>query len=500
MGPAVLLLVLAQAASPLEDLAHESRAVRDAAIRSLAEGGPPSTAIAALLGDPDERVALGAAEVLRRRRDPDVLPLLARAADVPDATRGAAAAEALVATAGEALFDVSSLGFPGMTVLPARLDDAYRGTIRDAFLSADSSASVDRPQAYRHLYGGGPHAARALRALAGDTKAPVAARAHALHALVRLTGDAPLEWLADPEPSLREAAALLVLRYGDASGLARLAARLEQTSALRVLELHCAALAARRAGRVGPAGVLALERAVRDQEPRLAADAAAALLRADPEAGRNALRARVLRHLAEAERFPGTGCEAALFELRAGPLPDDLRARMRAVEDPLLSACVADDPVARLRPLLAQGAGRRESLRVEIAARVLCRPDVPEADRILFAASVLATDFSSSRCAGLESLRGTDPTRWAALRPLVTERLGDPEESVRVAAAALLLPDPRAVAVCADALYDGDPWTARRVAAMLLDAKLGTVDARAPVAERRRASLELRRRALREGE
>ncbi|MCK6462095.1 MAG: hypothetical protein L6Q95_19605, partial [Planctomycetes bacterium] len=65
-----LVLLLAQPAPPLADLAHDSRAVREAAIQSLAAGGPPSSAIAALLLDPDERVALGAAEVLRMRRDP----------------------------------------------------------------------------------------------------------------------------------------------------------------------------------------------------------------------------------------------------------------------------------------------------------------------------------------------------------------------------------------------------------------------------------------------
>jgi hypothetical protein len=66
-----------------------------------------------------------------------------------------------------------------------------------------------------------------------------------------------------------------------------------------------------------------------------------------------------------------------------------------------------------------------------------------------------------------------------------------------LAAAALLLPGPEALAVCADALYDGDPWAARRVAAALARAKAPGCDPGAPVAQRRRASLESRGKALR---
>lgn len=495
MVPALILL-LAQPAPPVADLAHDSRAVRDAAIRSLAAGGPTSAAIAALLGDADERVALGAAEVLRLRRDPGILPLLARAADSPDATRGAAAAAALVATAGEALADVSTLSFPGMTVLPSRLDDAYREAVREALLPLRAPPSADRPQPYRRLLGGGAHAARALAELAADPGAPAFARAHALHAHARLTGDAPVGFLADAEPAVRVAAAQLVLRHGDEEDLARLVARLG-TGTLGASELHCAALAARRAGGVGPEGAGMLERAVRDRDARVAADAAAALLAFDRVAGERALRARVLRHLAEAERVPGCGSEAAIFEVRAGPLPEDLRERMRGFEDPLLSACVSEDPVGRLRPLLGKNAGTRETHRVEIAASLLAQGGAAEADRVLFASSVLASGVSSARRAGLEALRGIRQERWAVRLPRVAAALEDPDESVRLAAAALLLPDPRAAVVCADALHDGDPWAARHVAAMLARAGLGEPDPRAPVAERRKASLEFRRKALR---
>jgi hypothetical protein len=497
MAVAVLLLVLAQPAPSLEDLAHESRAVRDEAIRRLAAGGPPSAAVAARLADPDERVASGAAEVLRLRRDPDVLAQLARAADVPDATRGAAAAAALVATAGEARVDVAALSFPGMCVLPTRLDDAYGSAVAAALLPLGHRPSVDRPQAYRALHAGGDHAARALRDFARDRRAPAAARAHALHALARLTGEASVEELADAEPLVREAAASLVLRYGDEKGLARLAARLDEAGALRPSELHCAVLAARRTRRVGPAGILALERAVRDGEARLAADAAAALLAADPAAGGRALRARVLRHLTDAENRAATGKEAALFELRAGPLPEDLRERMRRAEDPLVAACVAEDPFARLRPLVGQGFGDRDAFRIEIVARVLDRPGAPEADRMAFAACALASDVGAAHRAGLEALRGIPPEAWAALKPVVVRSLADQEEPIRLAAAALVLPAPDALLVCADALYDGDPSSARRVASILAAANVPGMDPRAPVAERRRASAELRRQALR---
>jgi hypothetical protein len=303
-------------------------------------------------------------------------------------------------------------------------------------------------------------------------------------------------FLADAEPAVRAAAAALVLRHGGEQDLARLAARLA-TRTLRAPELHCAALAARRAGGVGPEAVATLERAVRDREARVAADAAAALVAADRAAGERAIRARVLRHLAEAERVPGCGTEAAILEIRAGPLPEDLRARMRASPDPLLSACVSEDPVGRLRPLLGRNGGARETHRVEILGHLLATPGVPDADRVLFAASVVASDVSAARRAGLEALRGVPGERWAALLEPVAAALADPDESVRLAAAALLLPDPRALLVCAEALYDGDPWAARRVAAMFPRAGLPEIDPRAPVAERRKASLEFRRRALR---
>ncbi len=497
MTAAVLFLVLAQPAPPLGDLAHESRAVRDEAVRRLAAGGPPSAAVAALLADPDGRVALGAAEVLRLRRDPDVLALLARAADAPDATRGAAAAAALVATAGDARVDVASLGFPGMTVLPTRLDAAYRDAVRDAILPLDYAPSLDRPQAYRALVAGGDHAARASLDLACDGGAPGPARAHALHVWARLTGNAPAEMLSDAEPVVRDAAAALVVRYGDPDALARLAARFDETRSLRTGELHCAAIAVRRTRVVGSAGVLALERAVRDGEIFLAADAAAALLAADAASGAKALRARALRHVAEAERSHGGGAEVAILELRTGPLPEDLRARMRVLEDPLVAACVSEDPIARIRPLLGRRLGARETLRVEIVGRLLDRPGATDEDRVLFAATALVNDHPAARRVGLEALRGVPPEAWAALRPSVTDALADRDEPLRLAAAALLLPEPEALLACADALYDGDPWAARRIAALLAQAKVAGCDARAPVAEHRRASLELRRQALR---
>jgi hypothetical protein len=230
---------------------------------------------------------------------------------------------------------------------------------------------------------------------------------------------------------------------------------------------------------------------VRDEDAPLAADAAAALAAADPEAGAQALRRRVLRHVAQAEQTPGAGAEAVIFELRAGPLPEDLRARMGAAGDPLLAACVAADPVAALRPLV-RSAGSDERVRVELASRVLRK--APDTDRVFFAASVLTSEVPSARRAGLEILRGLDARTWAALRPSVEDALGDPDEPLRLAAAALLAPDPRALAVCADALYDGDPSSSAKVAAILEAAGSPGCDPRAPVAERRRASLALRGR------
>jgi hypothetical protein len=490
MAAAVLLVALAQAV-PARDLAHESRAVRDEAVRRLAAGGSPSSEIAALLDDPDERIALGAAEVLRRRRDPAVLPALARAANGPDAARGAAAAAALVATAGEAREVVP---FEGMDLLAARLAAAWREAVRETLLPLRHHPSVNSPQAYRAFHAGGDHAARALLEILRDEGAPAAVRAHACHAYARVAGEAPPDpLLADHEPLVREAAAALVLRYGDP---AQVAALLDTGRPLRSAELICAAAAVRRTGRVGAAGAGELERAVLDAPVALAAESAAALLAADPERGAKALHARAARHLTDAEGVRGRGLEAALLHLRAGPLPGDLLARMRVLDDPLLSACAAENALDRLRPVLVARPGSREALRAEIVARLLEEHRAPAADRVLFAAGALASGVHASRRLALEALRAVPPEAWAALRPPALEALSDRDESVRLAAVALLLPDARALSVAADALYDGDPWAARRVAGLLAGVTgLARIDARAPVAARRQAARELRRAA-----
>jgi hypothetical protein len=134
---------------------------------------------------------------------------------------------------------------------------------------------------------------------------------------------------------------------------------------------------------------------------------------------------------------------------------------------------------------------------VEIVSRIFERHPATDADRVLFAATALANDTTVARRAGLESLRGVPEETWAALRPAVATALADREEPLRLAAAALLLPAPEALRACADALYDGDPWAARRVAALLAQAKVPGLDPNAPAGDRRRASLELRRQALR---
>jgi hypothetical protein len=301
----------------------------------------------------------------------------------------------------------------------------------------------------------------------------------------------PADTLEDAEEVLREAAAPLLLRYGDAEDLARLAALLEGERSLGPAELHSAAFAVRRLGRVGPRGRAVLARAVEERPTFLAAEAAAALLAAAPEAGAHALRTRVGRHLTDAEAAGHAGTEAALFELRAGPLPEDLRARLRAAANPLLAACAAADPLAALRPILAVRLGGRELYRLEIVARLLDRAHAGEADRVAFAASALGSEATAARRAGLGALRDVPAEAWAALRPVVVGALDDRDEPVRIAAAALLAPAPGALRVCADALYDGDPWSAQRVAAILKRAGLPEVDPRAPVATRRRQSLAL---------
>ncbi|MHC4550677.1 MAG: HEAT repeat domain-containing protein [Planctomycetota bacterium] len=502
MAAAILCLLIAQATGDVEALTHPSRTVREEAIARLAEQGPATGELVSLLAHEDARVVAGIAAVLQRRLDPAGLPALARHADHPDAARAEVAARTVVAIASRRRIRFEELHYEGMDLLPRRLERAA-AELASAWLGRwHGGGSVDRPQLYRPLYAGGSYTATALGRILRDTKRPWTVRAHALHAYARLVGRAAvpalLERLDDPRPQVRAAAAALVWRYGDRDALATLARQLDAERALHPTVRSYAAAAAEKLRMLGARGAARLVPLVRDSPPQIAAGAAAALRATYPELAARTVRARVLHEMEGDARKPGAGLEAALFELRLGPLTDDLRARLSASSHGLIRAVVEDDPARALElagPWIAPRAatGAKEHLRLDVTYRLLLRHPAPWQQRVAFAAAALRRDTSYARRQGLRILRGAPPELWQPLLPRVYPALLHSDESTRLAAAALLVPRPRALEVCVDALYDGDPRSAAVASDLLREARpdLPAVDPRAPVAERRRLAIEL---------
>jgi len=497
MTALALLLLLAQPAAVLDGLTDESRAVRERAVAALAESGPPAAELVRQLSHDDPRVVRGVAEVLRVRGDVSVLPELARYADHPDPQRARPAVRALVALAlpHRAMLEDLASGRPR---LAARLDAEVAAAVEEHLRDRRGAPNLDFPHAYRPLYAGGRHAAKALRAVLEDRRGDAFVRAHALHALARLQGaGAYLERaLDDPAPEVRSAAAALVWRYAHRQGLERLVDLLESDRALQPGVRSYAAAAAERLGRLGPKGAVLMERTVTNYGLFSALGAAAALKASYPERAAKVVRGRVLRLLDVERKAAGGGAGAALLDLRVGPLPAGLRARMAATGTPLLQAAATDDSaeaLAHLEPVVAPARirGNGEAVRVRGVYKLLRKHRAPAVARVAFAGSVLDREASGLRIYGLYVLRGVDPKTWRPLRPSVERALESGRASVRLAAAALL-PD-RALPAVVDALYDGDPRHARSALRILrAHPHLPSADRDATVAERRRHALRLR--------
>jgi hypothetical protein len=493
MVTAVLCLLVAQLADDVEQLKHPSRAVREAAIERLALEGPPSMDLVPHVAHGDPRVVAGVAAILRLRRDAAVLPALARHADHADPARADVAAHLLVEIAARRRVPLSDLHFDGMELLPRRLEQAVASQARELLGGYRRSPSLERPQLYRPLYAGGSYAATAVARLARDTQHAGVLRAHALHAYLRLVGrdGRPMvsEALLDPEPEVRAAAAGLAWRYWfEIDTLARL---LDSERALRATVRSYAVAAAERLRRLDREPARRLLDLAWEAPVRTAVGTAAALKVTHPDLAAKLIEKHVELALEADQRRVGAGLAAGLFELRVGPLTADLRGRLGAARTPLLRALVERDrekALALVQPSLAPRAsvGRQEAYRVEIVYRLLMRHEAPWADRAAFGAAAIHRDLDSARRLGARALRGAPEELVEPLRPTLRRLLADGDASIRLAAAAVLLPERAARRVLADALYDGDPISARHVAACLPE-----VDPKAPVAARRRLALKI---------
>lgn len=491
MATAVLCLLIAQATDDLEGLKHPSRAVREASIERLAAQGPPSAELVEHVAHADARVAAGVAAILRLRCDATVLPALARHADRRDPARADAAAHLLVAIAARRRTPLADLHFEGMELLPRRLEQAVESQVLELLGSFRRRPSLERPQLYRPLLAGGPYASKVLERLVRDTQRSGVLRAHALHACLRLVGREGRPRVAvglhDAQPEVRAAAAQLAWRYG--MEIDTLAGLLASGRPLGATVRSYAVAAAERRRRLDRESALRLFDLAWEAPARTAVGTAAALEVTHPDLAGKLIRKHVEHALEADRRRVGAGLAAGLFELRVGPLGPELRERLGAARTPLLRALVeedADKALALMRPSLAPAAavGRQEAFRVEIVSALLRRYRAPWADRVAFGGTAIRREFAAARRLGAQALRGAPEDLVRPLVPRLRELLADGDASVRLAAAAVLLPEPAARQVCADALYDGDPIAARRVAACL--APETQVDPKAPVAARRR--------------
>jgi len=493
MVTAVLCLLVAQAAGELDGLRHPSRAVREATIERLAAEGPPSAELLPHVARGDARLAAGVAAILRHRREAAVLPALARHADHGDAARADIAARLLLEIAAYRRVPLHDLHFPGMELLPRRLEQAVESQALALLGRYRRRPSVERPQLYRPLFVGGTYAATVLARLAGDTQRSGVLRAHALHAYLRLVGrkGRPLVAgaLTDPQPEVRAAATQLAWRYGvEIDTLARL---LDSDRPLGATVRSYAVAAAAHRRRLERAPAERLLNLAWEAPVRTAVGTAAALKATHPDLAAKLIEKHVQHALVADRRRVGAGLAAGLFELRVGPLAPDLRQGLGAARTPLLRSLVENDPqkaLALLRSSLAPRAavGRQETYRVEIVYALLLRHRAPWVDRVAFAGAAMHRELVSARRLGARALQGAPEELVEPLKPALRGLLADGDASVRLAAAAVLRPEPEALQVLADALYDGDPIAARRVAACLPD-----VDPKAPVSVRRRLALRI---------
>lgn len=475
MSALLVALVLQAPVLAMDAFTHPARRVREAAIARAAAGPATSADLLAYLDHADSRVARAVIAVLLRRLDEDALPALARCGEHRDTARAEEAARTAVAIALHHQVDLEDLSFDGMRSLPARIQRAVDADIEACLPRIRGRGHTHKTQNYRRFFAGGRYAARALERISRDRTQVEHVREHALYGLAMLSGfrfeDTLLDLLDDAMPRVRVACCSLIYQYGTTPSMRKLARRLDGVRMHQEHEITWIVAAVERTGVLSAGGAKKLERLVRDGVTNRALGAAAALRRTRPETFLRAVRERVQRLLGYEAGHPDAASEVALFELRVGPLEDDLRARMRRSRNPLVSASAQDDSAQALRVLAAviapkDAVGSLEATRTRIVSRLLALHQAPNEDRVRFATQALNKQHMRSRRDGmyvLGVLRGTG----ASLRPRLRTLLDDPYGPVRLDAARLLAPSTKAIEVAIAALYDGDHRSARVVRRIL---------------------------------
>ncbi len=502
--PVSILIVLVLGAPESHEeivsaLASPSRHVREGAVERLAHSGPPVEDLAELLIHPDVRVAVGAAAILSRRGEAAALEPLARAVGHDDPERGAAAARALVEL-GMAL-DQPVSSWARNEREKKRLRAATRRVVDEGVSQLTGRGSADRPYLYRRYFVGEMWAAEALESIARDPERNAGVRSHALMALRRLAGNAAYDvfrtLLTDPDPSVRAQAASALYRCQKTGGYADLARLLEGDQPIYGGMELWAVLGATKTRRVSTKGAAELARVVREGRLASSVRAAKALRRAlGGKKTPDIVQWRVRRLLRAAKGNDKIASGAALYHLKAGPLPEDLLEVFRQSHDPILRAVATndrDEALALLDPVLDPEASveRNEYVRVEVCYWLLWKHNVGWDRRIRFALSVLSSDRFDFRRKGTYLLQGCPKERLVApLLPALQRLLGDPYETVSVGAGSVLARagDREGLDALLIVIYDGDRW-ATGYALRALKAspfRLDPVGLERPPAERRR--------------
>jgi len=474
----VLLLLPARPGSTeLEALRDPSRDVREKAIAALAAKERDIDDLLLLLHEKDARVRRGVCAALAVRAEPVAIPALLLEGS-PDA------ALACVRIVEQSRLDLPTIAALATPAMRAALRQAHAGTVNARLKPLRGSLGLARPQTHRAHIAGGVWSERILLGIARDPDQPPRKRAHALHAAQLLIGRALesdlVKLLDDPEEAVRSAALTLLWRLHTDRGNQELVKLLERADRYSNSNVSLLVSSVDQGGTPTPEGRQFLATRIRTGSAALAADAAAVLLKHERKVALELLTARVRDQIHRSD-----GPELALLFLRCGTPTPELRKLALRTKDPL-SRLVTTQPAEKipeaLREFLDPRPGSSEWVRIRVVSTLLARHNLPWEDRLRYARGVLGSDVASWRAGGLHLLRGAPEEILRPLHPRLFLSLDDRSETVRVKAAILLMPEPRAQRVLWTALYDGDLRTAWS-AAPALDAKLSR---RTPVAERRR--------------
>jgi len=461
----------------MEALRDPSRDVREKAIAALAAKERDIEDLLLLLREKDGRVRRGVCAALAVRGDPVAIPALLLEGS-PDA------ASTCVRIVEQSRLDLPTIAALATPAMHEALKGAHAAAVNARLTALQGYLGLARPQTHRATIAGGVWSERILLAIARDPEQPPGKRAHALHAAQLLIGrslESDLDKLLDdPEETVRSAALSLLWRLHTDTGNQTLVKLLERADRYSNSNVSLLVSAVDQGGTPTPEGRRFLATRIRTGSAALAADAAAVLLKHERKIALELLTARVRDQIHRSD-----GPELALLFLRCGTPTPELRELALRTKDPL-SRMVTTQPTEKipeaLREFLDPRPGSSEWVRVRVVSTLLARHSLPWEDKVRYARGVLGSDIASWRAGGLNLLRGAPEEILRPLHPRLFLALDDHSESVRVKAAILLLPEPRAQRVLWTALYDGDLRTAW-TAAPALDA---TLSRRTPVAERRR--------------